>query len=120
MIENIQIDGVHMQIDEPMNKYVIKKIASLDKYVPKSARNSVHAEVVLKEDNSKRNNHCSCEVTLNLPKETINVQESTVNIFAAIDIVEAKLKVQIQKYKEKHDHGKLSRRLLARLNRKRK
>jgi ribosome-associated translation inhibitor RaiA len=59
-----------------------------------------------------------CEVTLYLPKETINVKESTINIYAAIDIVEAKLKHRIQKYKELHESPKLSRHLMGKLRKK--
>lgn len=117
MIEKLDIEGIHMKIDEPITKYVQKKLAQLDKYVPKSARKSVHGEVMLKEDKTNDGNHCTCEVTLRLPKEVINVTESTVNIYAAIDIVEAKLKQRITKYKELHS-SKLSRRLLARLNKR--
>lgn len=120
MIDRLEIEGVHMKVDEPTSKYVIKKIAGLDRYMPKSIRGSVHGEVILKEDNTNRNNHCSCEVTLHLPKETINIQEATVNIFAAIDIVEAKLRAKIKKYKELHNSAKLSRRVFARLNLKHK
>jgi ribosome-associated translation inhibitor RaiA len=40
------------------------------------------------------------------------------NMFAAVDIVETKLKLQIKKYKESHGSGKLSRHLTARFRRK--
>jgi ribosomal subunit interface protein len=118
MIEKLDIEGIHMQIDEPMTKYVQKKIAHLDKYIPKEVRASVHGEVMLKEDKTTDNNHCTCEVTLYLPKETINVTESTINIYAAVDIVEAKLKQRIKKYKDLHGSGKLHRKLFARFNKK--
>jgi ribosome-associated translation inhibitor RaiA len=49
-----------------------------------------------------------------LPHDTINIKESTINMFAAIDIVEAKLKQQIQRHKELHSTGKMHRRLFSR------
>ncbi len=117
MIEKIEIEGVHMEVDDNIRRYVLKKIAKLDKYLPKQAKESAHAEVILKSKESK-GNRSTCEVTLFLPKETINVKESTQNIYAAIDIVEAKLKHQIEKYKELHASYKLRRHLVAKFRKK--
>jgi ribosomal subunit interface protein len=117
MIEKIEIEGIHMEVDDNMRRYVLRKIGHLDKYLPKRAKESAHAEVMLKTTDDKIN-HTTCEVTLYLPKETINVKESTINIYAAIDIVEAKLKHQIQKYKELHESAKLSRHLIAKFRKK--
>ncbi len=75
-------------------------------------------EVKLKEDKAlKHENHkrqSTCEVILHLPKEVITVSETTLNMYAAVDIVEMKLKHQITKYKELHSSGTLRRRVAAR------
>ncbi len=122
MIERFDINSVHMTTDEKLQKYVIKKIGSLDKYLPRASRASAHAEVILKEAAAQKGegsqNSFTCEVNLQLPHETINVSEGTVNMYAAIDIVEQKLKHQIAKYKELHGSGALKRKLSARLSRK--
>jgi ribosomal subunit interface protein len=117
MIKKFEVQGVHMVVDDNTYKYVVKKIGHLDKYIPRSAEESTHAEVTLKESKAKNNNHCTCEVTLYLPKETINVTETTINTFAAIDIVETKLKQRILKYKDLHHNAKLRRRLAAKFRR---
>jgi ribosomal subunit interface protein len=117
MIQKLEIQGIHLDVDENTYKYVTRKIGHLDKYLSKKSRESAHAEIQLKEDKNKNNNHCTCEVTLYLPKEIINVKESTVNLYAAIDIVETKLKLRVQKYKDLHDNGKLHRRLVAKFRR---
>jgi ribosomal subunit interface protein len=117
MIEKIEIDGIHMEVDENTRRYVMRKIGRLDKYLPKNAKESAHAEVMLKNKTDKKNKY-SCEVTIYLPKETINVSESTISIFAAIDIVESKLHHQIQKYKDLHSNSRLSRHRLGRLRKK--
>lgn len=116
MIQRLDVEGIHMTLDESINKYVQKKIASLDKYMPRAIRQSVHGEVLLKEAKSSSKNKCTCEVVLHLPKEVMSVQASTVNIYAAIDIVEVKLKQKIIKYKNLHNQGKLRRKLLGRLS----
>jgi len=55
---------------------------------------------------------------MHLPKGDINVHESTVNMYAAVDIAEAKLKIQIKRYRDKHANGKLVRHLTAKLRRR--
>jgi putative sigma-54 modulation protein len=117
MLQKFEMRGVHMNLDDNMRKYVTRKIGRLDKYLPRNSRASAHTEVQLKEGKTKAQNHCTCEVTMHLPRETIVVKESTLNMYAAIDIVEAKLKQQLRKYKDLHHGGTMQRRLFARLGR---
>ena len=119
MLQKFDLKGVHTTIDENLQKYVTKKIANLDKYLPRHHRDSAHAIVELKEAaKAKDQRKYTCDVTLHLPRETLHVAESTMNMYAAIDIVETKLKQQIKKYKESHASGKLTRHLTARLRRR--
>lgn len=118
MIKKLEITGVHTDITDDLNKYVTKKIGKLDDYMSRHVRQSVHAEVILRESKGKKNNRFECEVTMHVPQETLIAKEATINMFAAIDIVETKLKNQLKKYKEKHSHAKLHRRIIARLRRK--
>jgi putative sigma-54 modulation protein len=117
MIKRLDISGVHLHVDDDLRKYVHKKIGRLDHYIPKSHRASAHMEVKLKEAKAKDKKECTCEVILYLPQEVISLQESTVNMYAAIDIVEAKLKMQLNKYKSLHANPRLRQRLLVRLHR---
>jgi len=117
MIKKIEIDGVHMTVGDDLRKYVFRKIGRLEKYIPKHARASARAEVKLKEGKTKTREQRTCEVILHLPHEKITVSETTVNMFAAVDIVEEKLKNLLHKYKEKHAAPKLRQRLMARLRR---
>ena len=118
MIAKFDLKGVHTTIDTNLQKYTTRKLASLDRYLPKHHRDAAHAIVELKEANkAKEQKKYTCDVTLHLPKGTIHVAESTMNMFAAVDIVETKLKLQIKKYKESHGSGKLSRHLTARFRR---
>lgn len=117
MIKKLHINGVHADISNDLHKYVMKKIGRLDKYLPRAARASVQAEVKLKESKAKDKKHHTCEVILHLPQEKITVKEATINMYAAVDIVEAKLKNQIKRYKDTHHTGHIARRLAARLRR---
>jgi putative sigma-54 modulation protein len=100
MIEAIDITGVKFDVDGTTKKYVTKKIGRLDRYLPKHARKSVTADVKLREVNRDHGNKYEAEVILNVPDKTLMAKDSTVNILAAIDIVEAKIITQLHKYKE--------------------
>ena len=117
MIKKLDITGVHMEVSPDLKKYVVKKIAKLDRYMPKHARESAHIEVFLKEAKLKAKKECTCEVVMHLPKENLMTKETTMNIFAAVDIVEAKLKNQLKKYKETHSSLRIHRRVIAKLRR---
>lgn len=116
MIEKLDISAQHTKLTPELKKYVTKKIGKLDRYVSRHARESIHAEVKLKESKAKNKQQFTCGVVLHLPHEVLDASETTVNMFAAIDIVETKLKSQLKKYKDTHtDNGKLHRRLFKRI-----
>jgi putative sigma-54 modulation protein len=117
MLGKFEIRGVHTNIDDSLRKYVNKKIGGIDKYVSRHNRKSAHGAVYLKEGKAKNNTHSTCEVNIYLPHETINLKESALNMYAAVDIVEAKLKQQLKKYKDLHQTGKMHRHLFGRLRR---
>lgn len=100
MIQPIEITGVKYELDETTKKYVIKKIGRLDRYLPKHARKSATAEVKLKEVNRAYGNKYEAEVIIHVPDKTLTAKDSTVNMLAAVDIVEAKIVSQLRKYKD--------------------
>lgn len=117
MIKHFDVNFVHSSHDENVLKYVTKKLGKLDRYIPKnntSAHDNVRAEIFLKEEKAKDGRDCTCEINLHLPHDVINVSETSLNMYTAVDIVELKLKQQIRKYKEMHN-GSLRRRLANRL-----
>ena len=116
MITHIDITGVRFQVDDTTRKYIMKKIGRLDRYLPRHARKSVTAEVVLKEVNRANGNKYECDVRLLVPQKTITSKDSTLNVLAAIDIVEAKLATQLKKYHdERSSRGGRAQRLLRKL-----
>lgn len=100
MITAIDITGIKYDIDEATKKYVNKKIGRLDRYLPRHARKSVRADVKLSQINKSHGNKYEAEVILHVPDKTITAKDSTMNIFAALDIVEAKIITQLRRYKE--------------------
>lgn len=118
MIQKLEILGLHKIADEKLRKYIEKSVAKLERYMPKHARTSAHVEVKLRENKSQSDKKCAAELIVHMPHEILNAKEATINMFAAIDIVEAKLVSQLKKYKEKHTGPRLVRRMTTRLRRK--
>lgn len=117
MIQNIDITGVKFSLDDTTKKYVTKKIGRLDRYIPKHARKSASVQVMLKEINKDHGNKYEAEVILHIPNKQLTAKDSTMNMLAAIDIVEAKIVTQLKKYKEANIPHVGSRGVLSRFKR---
>lgn len=117
MINRISITGIKYDVDDATNKYVIKKISRLDRYIPRHARKTANAEVILSEVNKEHGNKYEAEVIIHVPGKVMMAKDSTVNMLAALDIVEAKLAAQLHKYKSEAKDYKGHRRVLARFKR---
>lgn len=118
MIANVEITGVGSYApDESAKRYIKKKIGKLDRLAPRHARKTMHAAVKLAEVNRDHGNKYEAEVIVTVPDKKITAKDSTMNVLAAIDIVEAKLATQLRKYKEESIGHIGRRRLLARFKR---
>ena len=118
MITNVEITGVgSYTVDESTKKYVLKKVGSLERLAPRHARKSMHADVKLAEVNRDKGNKYEVEVILTVPDRRLTAKDSTMNILAAIDIVEAKLASQLRKYKQETVPHVGRRKLLDRFKR---
>ncbi len=118
MIAHIEITGVgDYSPDEATKKYIKKKVGALDRLAPRHARKSLHADVKLAEVNRDKGNKYEVEVILSVPDKRLTAKDSTMNMFAAVDIVEAKIATQMRKYKQETIPHVGRRRLLDRFKR---
>lgn len=117
MIDSIDIAGVNYIAGSQVQKYVMRKIAKLDRYLPRHARKSVTADVKLKQVNRDHGNKYEAEIIITVPDKRITAKDSTMNMFAAIDIVEAKLINQLRKYKQETITHVGNRRAMSRFKR---
>jgi ribosome hibernation promoting factor len=100
---NLQISGRSYELNAKLTDYIGKKIGAIDKYLPRQVRRGLQGDVVVALDPSGREgNQCVCEVVINVPNGRLQAKEATLNMYAAVDIVEAKLKAQAHRYKDKH------------------
>lgn len=103
MIKQVTIVGNGVELSDDIKKYITKKIGKLDRYLPRHARKSVHAEVRMRDTAHKSTqgtNKYECEVVVHVPHQQVMAKEATLNMFAAVDIVETKLRNQLRRYKE--------------------
>ena len=115
MITHIDITGVgSFHPEDSILKYIRKKIGSLDRLAPRHARKSIHASVKLAEVNRPHGNKYEVEIIVRVPGRDITAKDSTMNVMAATDIVEAKLASQLRKYKDDTISHLGNRRLLNR------
>jgi putative sigma-54 modulation protein len=115
MIARLEISGINLDLSDDIKKYITKKIGKLDKYIPRHARKSAHVQIRLRETNNHLGNKYECEVLLHLPNSQIVAKEATLNMFAAVDIVEAKVKNQLLNYKQEQLDNRKSGGLVDRL-----
>lgn len=116
MIQRLEVNGAHqVKVWPGIQRHIEKKIGRLDRFVPRHAKKSIHARVILSTTQAKKK-LAVCEVILELPHQTISAKETNENMFAAVDLVETKLARQIRKYKTAHfeKNKRLFRRLLDR------
>lgn len=123
-MKEIEISHSGFELTKDIVKYVEKKAESLIKFVPRRQRQSLHFEFKLKEEQGHKKNKCTAEMVLRMPHARLTAEESTINIFAAIDIIDAKMASQLRKFKEqevaskKHRNSKIVHRIRI-LSRKR-
>ena len=105
MVSQIEISGIHYDVSDELKKYISKKLGRLDRFIPRHARKTLKIDVKLTERKTKSDRN-QCEIIVHLPDQKLTAKEATINMFAAIDIVEAKIRSQLKKYKELHggDH----------------
>jgi ribosomal subunit interface protein len=111
-----ELKGRNFEIDDKLRAYILDKIGGLERYLPRQVRETASCLIVIEDDPSGReDNRYVCETVLSVHGSQLVSREGTVNAFAAVDIVEAKLRSQMAKYKDKYIFEPRRGRMLARL-----
>lgn len=100
MIEKIEITGTNYQVEESFRKYAIKRISKLDKFLPAHCRKDPLVTIFITEVNHPHGNKYEISATMEIVGgKTINAKDECANLFAGIDLIEAKLTGQIRRFK---------------------
>ncbi|MBR0479648.1 ribosome-associated translation inhibitor RaiA [Candidatus Saccharibacteria bacterium] len=100
MIEKIEVSGNDYRVEEPLRKYVEKRLGKLDRYLPKGSKKDVVAKVVVSGIGKNKGEKYEISVAMEIPGgKVIAAKDECSNVFAGVDLVEAKLTGQIRRYK---------------------
>ena len=100
MIEKIEITGNGYKVEEPFRKYVAKRLGKLDKYLPRRAKKDVILKVVVAEIGKGKTDKYEISAAMDLTGgKVLAAKDECSNVFAGVDLVEAKLTGQIRRYK---------------------
>ncbi len=100
MITEIKITGHDYRIEEPLKKYVEKRLGKLDRYLPRGAKKDVMINVSFVEVGKNRNEKFEVAAAMELTGgKVIAAKDECTNVFAGVDLIEAKLTGQIRRYK---------------------
>lgn len=100
MIDKIEITGNKYKIEESFRKYAIKRIGKLDRYLPRGSKKDVIAKIVITEVTRSHGTKYEISAAMEIPGgKVIAAKDESSNIYAGVDIIEAKLMGQIRRYK---------------------
>lgn len=100
MIEKIEISGNGYKVEEPFKKYTEKRIGKLDRYLPRGSKKDVVVKVLVAEIGKSRGEKYEISVAMDIPGgKVIAARDECSNVFAGVDLIEAKLMGQIRRYK---------------------
>lgn len=105
----LTVDHLHIEADPKLTTYIDEKIGKLDHLMNRHARRSAYADVKLKRGPGKGKKQFTCEVIIQLPRETVTTHQTAESLTAAVDLAEGKLRIQLRKYKDKHVWGRRHR-----------
>lgn len=100
MIEKIEVNGNDYKVEESLKKYVVKRLGKLDRYLPKTAKKDVVMTVIVSSIGKGKSDKYEISVAMELTGgKVIAAKDECTNVFAGVDLVEAKLAGQIRRYK---------------------
>ncbi len=82
-----------------LEKYAIRKLAWVERAMPRSEREVVRVGVRFRQRMVAGEKQNSCKLTLTSPKHSFTAQETTVHLYSALDIVAAALRADLKRYK---------------------
>ncbi|MBR2998343.1 ribosome-associated translation inhibitor RaiA [Candidatus Saccharibacteria bacterium] len=100
MLEKIEVTGNGYKVEEPFRKYTEKRIGKLDRYLPRGFKKDVVVKIIVSEIGKNKGEKYEISAAMDIPGgKVIAAKDECSNVFAGVDLVEAKLTGQIRRYK---------------------
>ena len=104
----LQIATRKFDLDDDLQGYVERKLAKLDRYFPRHHQPTALKVEISRDESVAPDKRYHISVQLTAPQHQMHAETATMNPHSAVDIIEAKLKDQIRKYKDKHAPKRLT------------
>lgn len=103
----INIKAIHFDLTDELRDYAAEKIGKLDDYY----KNIILADIGIENHESEKKQKYSyvAKVRLSVPGKDIFADGTGPDEFSAIDNVQGKIKVQLEKLKSKQNQGKIDK-----------
>ena len=100
MIDKIEITGNGYKVEDSLRKYAEKRLGKLDRYLPRGAKKDIVTKMIVAEIGKNKGEKFEISVAMDIPGgKVIAAKDECSNVFAGVDLVEAKLTGQIRRYK---------------------
>lgn len=100
MISNIDISGHKYKVSDSFKKYTTKRLGKLDRFLPRGSKKDIIMKVIVSEVDHPHGNKYEISAAMEIPRgKVITARDECSNVFAGIDIIEAKLKGQVRRFK---------------------
>ncbi len=100
MIEKIEVTGNGYKVEDSLRKYAEKRLGKLDRYLPRTAKKDIVTKMIVSEIGKNKGEKFEISVAMDIPGgKVIAAKDECSNVFAGVDLVEAKLTGQIRRYK---------------------
>ncbi len=90
------------EADTELHRYIDRKLSKLDRYFPRSHRPTGMRVELHRDEAADPAKRYVGHAHISVAKQDIIAETASMNPHTVVDILEAKLKDQIRKYKEKH------------------
>lgn len=101
------------EVNEELEAYMERKLGKLDKYFPRKHQPTGMSIELTRDERVEPDKRYHISVTITAPQHPMHAETATMNPHSAVDIIEAKLKEQIRKYKEKHSPRRITLKRMA-------
>ena len=100
MIDKIEITGSNYKPTESFQKYTKKRLGKLDRYMPRGYKKDIVMKVIVTEVDRSHGNKYEISAAMEVPGgKVIAARDECSNVFAGVDIIEAKMTAQVRRFK---------------------
>lgn len=107
MISKLDITATNFDLTENTKKYATKRIAKLDRYLPRANKRDVVLKLVFSENSGNNSAKYEISAAMEIPGgKVIAARDTSTNLNAGIDIIETKLLGQIRRFRTEQENQK--------------